>query len=149
MLNSVCLMGRIATDIELRTTLNGVTVCNFRLAVDRTYQPKGQEKQTDFINIVAWRGTAEHISRYFQKGQLMALQGSIQTSQYTDRDGNRRTSFDVVANSVFFAEPKRDNAYGVMRHDTHAPAYGGETQGYPGTAEVDFDEIIGPDDPPF
>ena len=79
MLNSVCLMGRIATDLELRTTLSGVSVCNFRLAVDRTYQPKGQDGQTDFINIVSWRSTAEFVSRYFHKGQLVAVQGSIQT----------------------------------------------------------------------
>lgn len=107
MLNSVCLMGRLVADPELRQTPSGVSVCSFRIAVDRTYQPKGQEKQTDFINIVTWRSTAEFVSRYFRKGQLVAVQGSIQTSQYTDRDGNKRTAFDVVADNVFFAEPKR------------------------------------------
>ena len=71
--------------------------------------PKGQEKQTDFINIVTWRSTAEFVSRYFRKGQLVAVQGSIQTSQYTDRDGNKRTAFDVVADNVFFAEKKAES----------------------------------------
>lgn len=109
MLNSVCLMGRLTADPELKSTQSGVSVCNFRIAVDRTYTPKGQEKQTDFINIVTWRSTAEFVSRYFRKGQLVAVQGSIQTSQYTDRDGNKRTTFDVVADNVFFAEKKAES----------------------------------------
>lgn len=149
MLNSVCLMGRIATDLELRATLSGVSVCNFRLAVDRTYQPKGQDRQTDFINIVSWRSTAEFVSRYFHKGQLVAVQGSIQTSQYTDRDGNKRTSFEVLADNVFFAEPKRDNASDGLRYDSQVQTYSGGSHGYQNTAAVDFDEIIGPDDVPF
>ena len=149
MLNSVCLMGRIATDLELRTTLSGVSVCNFRLAVERTYQPKGQDRQTDFINIVSWRSTAEFASRYFHKGQLVAVQGSIQTSQYTDRDGNKRTSFEVLADNVFFAEPKRDNSSAGQRFDSQVPTYRGGANGYQNTAAVDFDEIIGPDDVPF
>ena len=107
MLNSVCLMGRLVADPELRQTPSGVSVCSFRIAVDRTYQPKGQEKQTDFINIVTWRSTAEFVSRYFRKGQLVAVQGSIQTSQYTDRDGNKRTAFDVVADNVFRTQTGR------------------------------------------
>ena len=106
MLNSVCLMGRLTADPELKSTQSGVSVCSFRIAVDRTYTPKGQEKQTDFINIVTWRSTAEFVSRYFRKGQLVAVQGSIQTSQYTDRDGNKRTAYEVVADNVFFAESK-------------------------------------------
>ena len=96
MLNSVCLMGRLTADPELKSTQSGVSVCSFRIAVDRTYQPKGQEKQTDFINIVTWRGTAEFVSRYFRKGQLVAVQGSIQTGQYTDRDGNKIVMLDVI-----------------------------------------------------
>lgn len=133
MLNSVCLMGRLVADPELRQTPSGVSVCSFRIAVDRTYTPKGQEKQTDFINIVTWRSTAEFVSRYFRKGQLVAVQGSIQTSQYTDRDGNKRTTFDVVADNVFFAEKKAES---------------GETKqgaGYDHSPDIqgDFEEIIG------
>ncbi len=139
MLNSVCLMGRLTADPELKSTQSGVSVCNFRIAVDRTYQPKGQEKQTDFINIVTWRGTAEFVSRYFRKGQLVAVQGSIQTSQYTDRDGNKRTTFDVVADNVFFAEKKAES---------------GETKqgaGYDHSPDIqgDFEEIIGDESLPF
>lgn len=139
MLNSVCLMGRLTADPELKSTQSGVSVCSFRIAVDRTYQPKGQEKQTDFINIVTWRGTAEFVSRYFRKGQLVAVQGSIQTSQYTDRDGNKRTTFDVVADNVFFAEKKAES---------------GETKqgaGYDHSPDIqgDFEEIMGNDEPPF
>lgn len=139
MLNSVCLMGRLTADPELKSTQSGVSVCSFRIAVDRTYTPKGQEKQTDFINIVTWRGTAEFVSRYFRKGQLVAVQGSIQTSQYTDRDGNKRTAFDVVADNVFFAEKKAES---------------GETKqgaGYDHSPDIqgDFEEIISPDELPF
>lgn len=139
MLNSVCLMGRLTADPELKSTQLGVSVCNFRIAVDRTYTPKGQEKQTDFINIVTWRGTAEFVSRYFRKGQLVAVQGSIQTGQYTDRDGNKRTTFDVVADNVFFAEKKAES---------------GETKqgaGYDHSPDIqgDFEEIIGDESLPF
>ena len=139
MLNSVCLMGRLTADPELKSTQSGVSVCSFRIAVDRTYQPKGQEKQTDFINIVTWRGTAEFVSRYFRKGQLVAVQGSIQTSQYTDRDGNKRTAFDVVADNVFFAEKKAESGETKQGagHD-HSP----DIQG-------DFEEIIGDESLPF
>ena len=139
MLNSVCLMGRLASDPELKTTPSGVSVCNFRIAVDRTYTPKGQEKQTDFINIVTWRGTAEFVSRYFRKGQLVAVRGSIQTSQYTDKDGNKRTSFDVVADNVFFAEKKADS--GDSKH--------GEGYGHGPDVQGDFEEIIGDESLPF
>ena len=139
MLNSVCLMGRLTADPELKSTQSGVSVCSFRIAVDRTYTPKGQEKQTDFINIVTWRGTAEFVSRYFRKGQLVAVQGSIQTGQYTDRDGNKRTTFDVVADNVFFAEKKAES---------------GETKqgaGYDHSPDIqgDFEEIVGNDELPF
>ena len=139
MLNSVCLMGRLTADPELKSTQLGVSVCNFRIAVDRTYTPKGHEKQTDFINIITWRSTAEFVSRYFRKGQLVAVQGSIQTGQYTDRDGYKRTAFDVVADNVFFAEKNAES---------------GETKqgaGYDHSPDIqgDFEEIISPDELPF
>ena len=139
MLNSVCLMGRLTADPELKSTQSGVSVCSFRIAVDRTYTPKGQEKQTDFINIITWRSTAEFVSRYFRKGQLVAVPGSIQTGQYTDRDGNKRTTFDVVADNVFFAEKKAES---------------GETKqgaGYDHSPDIqgDFEEIIGDESLPF
>lgn len=108
MLNMVALMGRLVADPELRYTQNQVPVTSFRIAVDRTYQQKDQERQADFLDIVAWRNTAEFICRYFRKGQLVAIQGSIQTRKYTDRDGNNRTAFEIVADHAFFAEPKRE-----------------------------------------
>ena len=103
MLNSVCLMGRLGADPELRNTPNGIPVTTFRLAVDRTYQAKGQEKQTDWVDIVAWRSTAEFAAKYFRKGSLMAVQGSLQARRYTDREGNNRTAVEVVAEHIFFA----------------------------------------------
>ena len=108
MLNVVCLMGRICGDLELRHTGNDVPVTSFTLAVDRQYKNKNGEKQTDFIDIVAWRGAAEFSAKYFSKGQLVAVQGAIQTRSYTDRDGNKRKAFEIVADNVHFAESKRD-----------------------------------------
>lgn len=109
MLNKVILMGRLTRDPELRSTQGGASVCSFTLAVQRKYAPKGQERQTDFINCTAWRNTAEFISKYFTKGQLMAVEGSIQTRSWDDNDGNRRYATDVVVNEVEFVESKRDS----------------------------------------
>jgi single-strand DNA-binding protein len=137
MLNAVCLMGRLAADPELKHTQNQIPVTSFRIAVDRTYQPKGQEKQTDWIDIVAWRNTAEFVTRYFHKGSMIAVQGSIQTRSYTDRDGNKRTAFEVVADNVFFGAPAAD---------THAAG----TRPAEAKTPDDFEEIVGDSDPlPF
>ena len=106
MFNIVVLTGRICQPVELKTTPNGISVCTFSIAVDRAYK-KGEEKQTDFINIVAWRQTAEFVSKYFGKGNLIGIEGSIQTRRYQDKDGNNRTSFEVVANNVQFVESKK------------------------------------------
>ena len=105
-MNSICLLGRLTADPELRNTPNGISVTNFDVAVDRSYTPKGQEKQVDFIPVQAWRQTAEFVCKYFRKGQRIALTGSLQTRSYTDRDGNKRTAYEVVAEHVFFAEFK-------------------------------------------
>ncbi len=110
MLNRVCLMGRLTRDPELRQTQNGVSVTTFTLAVDRNYQADKSNRQADFINIVAWRHTAEFAEKYFTKGQLVAVEGSIQTRSYQDKDGNSRTAFEVVADQVYFAEKKNTNA---------------------------------------
>lgn len=108
-MNTICLMGRMTADPELRSTQTGVSVTGFTLAVDRDYTPKGQEKQADFIPVVAWRQTAEFVCKYFRKGQRAALTGSLQTRSYTDRDGNKRTAYEVVAEHVYFAESKKDS----------------------------------------
>lgn len=110
MLNRVCLMGRLTRDPELRQTQNGVSVTTFTLAVDRNYQADKNNRQADFINIVAWRHTAEFAEKYFTKGQLVAVEGSIQTRSYQDKGGNSRTAFEVVADQVYFAEKKNTNA---------------------------------------
>lgn len=107
-MNSVNLLGRITADLELKTTQNGVSVTSFTLAVDRAYTPKGQERQTDFIQCVAWRNTAEFISKYFRKGQRMAVDGSLQTRSYTANDGSKRTVYEVVVDNAFFCESKAE-----------------------------------------
>lgn len=105
MLNTVILMGRLTRDPELRQTPQGVSVAQFSLAVERNYS-KGEEKQTDFINIIAWRNTADFVSKYFTKGQLVAVRGRLQTRQWQDQSGQKRYATDVVADEVFFAESK-------------------------------------------
>lgn len=108
MLNSAILMGRLTADPELKYTQSNVAVIRITLAVERSYAKQGEERITDFIDVVAWRQTAEFVSRYFRKGQLVAVEGSIQTGSYTDRDGNKRKTFEVVAERVHFAEAKKD-----------------------------------------
>lgn len=108
MLNCAVIMGRLTADPELRTTPNGISVTSFSVAVDRSYQRAGEERQTDFINVVAWRNTAEFVSRYFRKGSMIAVQGSIQTRNYEDRNGNKRTAFEIVADNVSFCGSKSE-----------------------------------------
>lgn len=109
MFNLVVLTGRLTADPELKTTQSGISVTSFSIAVDRRYRA-GEEKQTDFINIVAWRQSAEFVAKYFKKGNMIGIEGSIQTRKYTDKNGNNRTAFEVVANNVQFVETKRDSA---------------------------------------
>lgn len=108
MLNHISLMGRLTRDPELRTTMNGSNVANFTVAVDRDYQPGGSEKQTDFIECVAWKGTAEFVSKYFRKGSMIVLCGSLQSRKWQDREGNNRINWEVNASSVYFGESKKD-----------------------------------------
>ncbi len=109
MLNRIILMGRLTRDPELRQTQSGVSVASFSLAVDRDFKNKETgEKQTDFIDIVAWRNTAEFVSRYFNKGRMAVVEGRLQIRDWTDRDGNKRKSAEVVADNVYFGDSKRD-----------------------------------------
>ena len=108
MFNIAILTGRLTATPELKTTPNGVSVCSFSIAVNRPYR-QGEEQQTDFINIVAWRQTAEFISRNFIKGSMIGIEGAIQTRKYQDKDGNNRTVFEVVANDVQFVGSKNGN----------------------------------------
>lgn len=104
MLNNVVLMGRLTKDPELRHTQNNIPVASFTIAVDRGYK----KDEADFINIVAWRGTAEFVSKWITKGQLIAVSGKLQTRSYTDRDGNKRTATEVIADEVYFAGARSD-----------------------------------------
>ena len=111
MLNVVALNGRLTADPELRHTSSDIPVTSFTIAVDHSYVKAGAERQVDFIDIVCWRNTAEFSAKYFKKGQLVAVEGSIQTRSYTDNQGNKRKAFEVVATNVHFAEPRRDGLY--------------------------------------
>lgn len=108
MFNLVVLTGRLTADPELKKTPSDVSVTNFSIAVQRAYK-SGEEAVTDFINIVAWRRTAEFICRYFKKGKMIGIEGSIQTRKWVDNDGNNRTAFEVVANNIQFVESKRED----------------------------------------
>ena len=106
MLNKAIIMGRLVADPELRHTPNNVSVVSFTIACNRNFASKGAERQTDFIDIVAWRQTAEFVSRYFHKGSMIAVEGMIQTRTYEDKYGNKRKAVEVVADHVHFAESK-------------------------------------------
>ena len=123
MFNTVILTGRLTADPELKTTPNGVSVTTFSIAVDRGYK-QGEERQADFINIVAWRSSAEFVSKYFKKGEMIGIEGSIQTRKYTDKNGNNRTAFEVVANNVQFVGGKRQENTGAAEPDPLATLAG-------------------------
>ncbi|MFT8889459.1 MAG: single-stranded DNA-binding protein [Ethanoligenens sp.] len=155
MLNVVALNGRLTADPELKHTQNDIAVTSFSLAVDRSYSRSGTERQTDFIDIVCWRGTAEFAVRYFHKGQLVGVEGSIQTRSYTDRDGNKRRAFEVVASNVHFAESKRaaEALNGTQQAEkkdstSEAAPYTGP-QSFSQGEDSDFITIEGDDDLPF
>ena len=110
MLNHITIMGRMVRDPELRRTGSGVAVASFCLAVDRDYNPKdGAEKETDFIDCTAWRGTGEFVSKYFQKGSMAIVSGRLQIRNYTDKEGNKRRAAEVVADSVYFGDSKKSS----------------------------------------
>lgn len=117
MLNHIVLMGRLTRDPELRRTQSGIAVASFALAVERDFKSENGERETDFIDIVAWRNTAEFVSRYFTKGRMAVVSGRLQIRSYTDRDGNKRKASEVVADNVYFGDSKRENT------GDSAPAY--------------------------
>lgn len=106
MLNAVAIMGRLVADPELRTTQQGTNVCTFRIACERSYSKPGEQRQADFVDIVAWGKTAEFICKFFQRGSMIAVEGSLQTRQYQDKQGNKRTAVEVVASNISFAGAK-------------------------------------------
>lgn len=123
MLNHIVLMGRLTRDPELRYTSSNIPVASFSVAVDRDFN-RGDEKQTDFINCVAWRQTGEFVSKYFTKGSMIVVSGRLQIRDYTDRDGNKRTAAEVVADNVYFGESKRrdEGSAGYPADTYRAPA---------------------------
>ena len=148
MLNTAIIMGRLTADPELRTTNTGIAVTTFTVAVDRRYQKAGEEKQTDFINVVAWRQTAEFVSRYFQKGSMIAVRGSIQTRRYEDNNGNKRTAVEIVADEVSFCGSKAETGTG-SREVMEQPARTQPAASFATGSADDFEEIPVSDDLPF
>ena len=134
MLNHIVIMGRLTRDPELRRTGSGIAVASFTLAVDRDFSPRdGGERETDFIDCVAWRQTGEFVSKYFTKGRMAVVSGRLQIRGWTDKDGNKRRTAEVVADNVYFGDSKRDdqggsyagNSYGNAYGSAPAPAFGG------------------------
>lgn len=148
MLNVVAIMGRLTADPELKTTQQGTYCTRFTIACDRSYS-KG-EKQADFITVTAWRQTAEFICKYFNKGSLIAIDGSIQTNQYKDKNGNNRTSFEILAKNVNFAGGKsgeKTRSFDEQTQDYQQQAQ--QPQGYAQGSDDDFSLIDDNDDLPF
>ena len=124
MLNHITLMGRLVADPELRRTGSGVAVASFRIAVDRDFAPKdGGERKADFISCVAWRQTGEFISKYFTKGRMIVVDGRLEMRDWTDRDGNKRTTAEVIVDNAYFADSRREGD--SSGYSAPAPSYGG------------------------
>lgn len=157
MLNVVAIMGRLVADPELRTTQAGHSVCSFRIACDRSYVQQGQERQADFIDIVAWRQQADFVSKYFCKGSMIAVDGSLQTRQYQDKNGNKRTAVEVVANNISFAGAKTEDKPAAASYDQQTrnhvqqakAAQSGDLPYYTQGDTDDFSAISDTDDLPF
>lgn len=111
MLNHITVMGRIVKDPELRTTPTGTPVCSFTVAVDRDFNPRGTEKVTDFIDCVAWKQAGEFIAKYFHKGSMIIVDGMLQSRKWEDRDGNKRTNWEIVTLRSYFGEQKKSDGY--------------------------------------
>ena len=124
MLNHIVLMGRLTRDPELRRTGSGIAVASFTLAVDRDFAAQGAEKETDFVDIVAWRNTAEFVSRYFTKGRMAVVTGRLQIRNWTDKEGNKRRSAEIVADNVYFGDSKRDSEGGNASYGGGNASYG-------------------------
>ena len=145
MLNKIIVMGRLVADPELRQTASNVSNVKFTVAVDRNYTPQGQEKQTDFISVVAWRQTAEFINKYFAKGSMIVVEGSLQTGSFTDKNGVKRYTTDVIAEQVYFAESKKNTEKPQQNSSQDKEQLSSMAIGN----LEDFEEIIGGDDSPF
>ena len=143
MLNHIVTMGRLVRDPELRHTQSGIPVCSFTVACDRDYKDANGDKATDFIDIVAWRNTADFVSRYFTKGRMAVIDGRLQLRDWTDRDGNKRRSAEILANSVHCGDSKPQN------QAAPAPAGAPVSAGVPAGGGYDADDLEGSGDLPF
>ena len=153
MLNVVVLMGRLVADPQLRQTPQGISVASFRIAVDRNFARQGEQRQADFIDIVAWRQQADFVTKYFRKGQMIAIQGSLQSRSYEDKNGNRRNVLEVVADRISFCGSKSESGGGYnagaapsMRNDAGSSA----PTSFKNGGSEDFDTLSdSEDDLPF
>ena len=165
MLNHITIMGRLTRDPELRRTGSGIAVASFSVAVDRDFGGRdGGEKETDFIDCVAWRQTGEFVSKYFTKGRMIVVSGRLQIRSWTDKDGNKRRTAEVVADNCYFGDSKRDNDggntyggnaygssygnnnYGGGNYNAPAPSYGGNNYGAPAAAPASDFAMLDDDD---
>lgn len=150
MLNKIFIMGRLTRDPELRRTQNGTAVAGFALAVDRDFKNADGTKETDFIEVVAWRSSAEFVSKYFAKGRMAIVEGRLQIRDWQDKDGNKRRNAEVVADNVYFGDSKKEG-------DSSGGSYGGSSGGYKAAGkavdvepgEGEFAEIEDEEDWPF
>ncbi len=140
MLNSIIIMGRLTADPELRSTSSGLSVTSFNVAVDRGYVRAGEERKADFIPVVAWREKADFVSKYFRKGSMIAVQGSLQSRNYEDKNGNKRVAFEVIADQISFCGSKNES--GSVSNDSSAPS------SYSNSGADDFSSVVD-DDLPF
>ena len=141
MLNSIIIMGRLTADPELRSTSSGLSVTSFTVAVDRGYVRPGEEKKADFIPVVAWRQTADFVSKYFRKGSMIAVQGSLQSRSFEDKNGNKRVAYEIVADQVSFCGSKSESGTGNYDTANHSS--------YNNSSADDFSSVVDDDDLPF
>ena len=145
MLNKIFIMGRLTRDPELRRTQSGTAVTSFTLAVDRDFKSQSGEKETDFIDVVAWRSTAEFAAKYVTKGRMAIVEGRLQIRPWTDKEGNSRRSAEVVADNIYFGDSKRDSAgdmggYSAPAYTAPAGGYSAPVGGPSGFAEIDEED---------
>lgn len=150
MLNIAALMGRLVADPELKHTSTDIAVTRFTIAVNRSYSKSSEDRKTDFIDIVAWRSTAEFVCKYFKKGNLIAVDGSIQTGSYQDKDGNKRKTFEVLANNINFVESKKSAAQSQSDFaDSDVSSDDENLSQYSSGSADDFQTIESDEDLPF
>ncbi len=141
MLNSIIIMGRLTADPELRSTSSGLSVSTFSVAVDRNFVRAGEEKKTDFFNVVAWRQQADFVTKYFRKGSMIAVQGSLQTRNYEDKNGNKRIAYEIVADQISFCGSKAESG-SYSNENTNASSYNN-------SSADDFSSVVDDADLPF